>query len=150
MFGKKKKNEKEIVGKMIAGVPLPDGTAVNVKLTPDVLTINGSSKEFNIDFSKLETLDIKSDVEMEQIIEQSAPGMIIGAAVFGVIGAMIGGRVKTKDKKQVNHFLIINYQSEELKTIILDVTVNWYKAAGMVDYYRKLNPSSTETISVDL
>lgn len=150
MFGKKKKNEKEIVGKMIAGVPLPDGTAVNVKLTPDVLTINGSSKEFNIDFSKLETLDIKSDVEMEQIIEQSAPGMIIGAAVFGVIGAMIGGRVKTKDKKQVNHFLIINYQSEELKTIILDVTVNWYKAAGMVDYYRKLNSSSTETISVDL
>lgn len=80
-------------------------------------------------------------LKWKKIIQQSAPGMVIGAVTFGVIGAMIGGRVKTKEKRVVNHFLIVNYQTDELKTIIIDVTKDWHNAAQLVDYFRKLNPS---------
>ena len=38
-------------------------------------------------------------LKCNRFIQQSAPGMIIGAATFGLLGAMVGGRIKTKEKK---------------------------------------------------
>ncbi len=150
MFGKKVKNEMLALGDLVEGLPIPQSSDVSIKLTPGALTITGNGQEFEIDASKLTLVDLKSDVEMEKIIQQSAPGMIIGAVTFGVIGAMIGGRVKTKEKRTVNHFLIINYQSDELKTIVIDATKDWYNAAALVDYFRKLNPTYANVTKVSL
>lgn len=114
-----------------------------MKLTPEKLSFMTISKqEFEIDFSKVTLIDLKSDVEMEKLVQQSAPGMIIGAATFGLIGAMVGGRVKTKEKRIVNHFLIVNYQSDELKTIIIQTTKDWYNSASLVDSFKKLKPDA--------
>jgi hypothetical protein len=150
MFGKKIKNEIIALGNLVEGLPIPQNSDLSIKLTPNALTIIGCGQEFEINFSKLTLVDIKSDVEMEKIIKQSVPGMIIGAATFGIIGAMIGGRVKTKEKRVVNHFLLVSYQSDELKSIVIDVTKDWYNAAQMVDYFRKLNPSPTKLNKVSL
>lgn len=150
MFGKKVRNEMLALGDLVEGLPIPQSSDVSIKMTPGALTITGSGQEFEIDASKLTLVDLKSDVEMEKIIQQSAPGMIIGAVTFGVIGAMIGGRVKTKEKRTVNHFLIINYQSDELKTIVIDATKDWYNAAALVDYFRKLNPTYANVTKVSL
>lgn len=143
MFGKKKKDEKSTFGNLIEGLPIPQNTELSIKLTPDAVSIIGSGQQFEIDFSKLQLVDVKSDVEMEKIIKQSAPGMIIGAVAFGLLGAMVGGRVQTKEKRVVSHFLIISYQSDELKSIVIEVTKDWYNAAGLVDYFRKLKPNTT-------
>ncbi len=150
MFGKKVRNEMLALSDLVEGLPIPQSSDVSIKLTPDVLSINGSGQEFEINFSKLTLVDIKSDVEMEKIIKQSVPGMIIGAATFGIIGAMIGGRVKTKEKRVVNHFLLVSYQSDDLKTIVIDATKDWYNAAQMVDYFRKLNPIPAKLNKVSL
>jgi len=150
MFGKKARKELVTFGNLVEGVPVPQNSDLSIKLTPGAVTITGSGQEFEIDVSKLTLIDLKSDVEMEKIIQQSAPGMIIGAVTFGVIGAMIGGRVKTKDKRTVNHFLLISYLSDELKTIVIDVTKDWYNAAQLVDYFRKLNPTYAKTNKVSL
>jgi hypothetical protein len=148
MFGNK--NEKVTFGNLIEGLPVPQNTSLNIKLTPNGLSIIGNGQEFEIEVSKLTLLDVKSDVEMEKIVQQSAPGMIIGAVTFGLIGAMVGGRVKTKEKRVVSHFLIINYQSDESKTIVIEVTKDWFNAAGLVDYFRKLNPSCVKLNKVSL
>lgn len=149
MFGRKNKKEKVTFGNLIEGLPIPQSTDLHLKLSPSTLSIVGNGQEFEINFEKLSLVDMKSDVEMEKIIQQSLPGMVIGAATFGVIGAMIGGRVKTKEKRNVNHFLIVNYQSDDLKTIIIDVTKDWHNAAGLVDYFRKIKPQS-ESIKISL
>lgn len=141
MFGKKK-DEKIVLGSLVDGLPVPENCNVTVKLTPSTLNIMGNNQDFEIDFSKIDLIDIKTDVEMEKIVQQSAPGMIIGAATFGVLGAMIGGRVKTKEKRVVSHFLIVNYQSDSLKTIVIETTNDWYNGAALVDYFRKLKPNS--------
>lgn len=150
MFGKKARKELVTFGNLVEGLPIPQSSDVSIKLTPGTVTITGSGQEFEIDISKLTLIDLKSDVEMEKIIQQSAPGMIIGAVTFGVIGAMIGGRVKTKEKRVVNHFLLISYQSDELKTIVIDATKDWYNAAALVDYFRKLNPTYAKMNKVSL
>ncbi|MFZ2539808.1 MAG: hypothetical protein WAX04_13075 [Oscillospiraceae bacterium] len=135
--------EQIVLGNLVEGLPLPENTDLIMKLTPEKLSFMTISKqEFEIDFSKVTLIDLKSDVEMEKLVQQSAPGMIIGAATFGLIGAMVGGRVKTKEKRIVNHFLIVNYQSDELKTIIIQTTKDWYNSASLVDSFKKLKPDA--------
>ncbi len=85
MFGKKTKNEAVALGNLVEGLPVPQNSDLSIKLTPDAMTIVGCGQEFEINFSKLTLVDLKSDVEMEKLIKQSAPGMIIGAVAFGVI-----------------------------------------------------------------
>lgn len=143
MFGRKKRNEQVIGANLVEGLPITEGSDLVVKLTPEILTfiVTSTRQEFTIDISKITLIDYKNEIEMEKIIQQSLPGMVIGAATFGVIGAMVGGRVKTKEKRNVTHFVIINYFSEEEKTIILR-TNDFYGAGKLVDYFRKLKPQA--------
>lgn len=141
MFGKKK-DEMTAMGTLIEGLPIPQNSDLTVKLSTEGLSILGCNQEFEIDISKLTLMDMKSDVEMEKVIHQSLPGMVIGAATFGVVGAMVGGRVKEKNKRVVTHFLLICYESGESKTIVIETTKDWYNAAKLVDLFRKLKPAS--------
>ena len=144
MFGKKKQEGKIVGTTLIDGLPLNQDSNVIMKLTDDkVLLIatfaKGGNKEFEIDISKVTGIEYKTETEINNIISQSAPGMIIGAAAFGVLGAMIGGRVKTKQINTVSHFLIINYQSGEDKQIILQ-TNDGNGAKSISEHFRQLNP----------
>ena len=144
MFGKKKVNGKVIGATLVEGLPISEGSDLVVKLTDEGLTliVASTKQEFEIDISKLTLIDNKNEVEMQQIVKQSAPGMIIGAATFGLLGAMVGGRVKTEEKKIVTHFVIINYNSSEDKTIVLK-TNDGIGAGQLVDLFRKFKPQST-------
>lgn len=143
MFGKKKKNGKVIGTTLVEGLPIKEDSDLVVKLTDEGLTlIEASTKqEFEIPMSKLTMVDYKNEVEMKQIIKQSAPGMIIGAATFGLLGAMVGGRVKTEEKKIFTHFVIINYHSDEEKTIVMK-TNDGIGAGQLVDFFRQLKPQT--------
>ncbi|MGW8381242.1 hypothetical protein ACWB45_00475 [Streptococcus parasuis] len=143
MFGKKKKNGKVIGTTLVEGLPIQEDSDLVVKLTDEGLTlIEASTKqEFEIPMSKLTMVDYKNEVEMKQIIKQSAPGMIIGAATFGLLGAMVGGRVKTEEKEIFTHFVIINYYSNEDKTIVMK-TNDGIGAGQLVDFFRQLKPQT--------
>ena len=67
--------------------------------------------------------------------------MTIGAATFGLLGAMVGGRVKTKEKKTVTHFVIVNYHSDEDKTIVMK-TNDGIGAGQLVDFFKQLKPQT--------
>jgi hypothetical protein len=144
MFGRKKVKGKVIGATHVEGLPIQEQADLVVKLTDEGLTliVAATKQEFEIDLSKLTLIDYKNEVEMQQIVKQSAPGMIIGAATFGLLGAMVGGRVKTKEKKLETHFVIINYHSDEDKTIVLQ-TNDKIGAGQLVDYFQKLKPQST-------
>ncbi len=143
MFGKKKMNGKVIGTTLVEGLPLSEGSDLVMKLTDEGLTLIEAftKQEFEIPMSKLTMVDCKNEVEMKQIIKQSAPGMIIGAATFGLFGAMVGGRVKTEEKKIFTHFVIINYHSNEDKTIVMK-TNDGIGAGQLVDFFRQLKPQT--------
>lgn len=76
--------------------------------------------------------------------------MIIGAATFGVLGAMVGGRVKTKEKKNINHFVLFTYVSaSETKEILLK-TNDFWGAGKFVDYFKLLKPELNQTKCIEL
>lgn len=137
MFGKKK--DFIVLGAtLIDGLPINQGSDVIVKLTADRLLfiVVTTKQEIEVDISKLTGIDYKTETEMNNIISQSAPGMIIGAAAFGILGAMVGGRVKTKQVTTVTHFVIVNYTSGQ---IVLQ-TNDGNSARKISEYFRQLKP----------
>lgn len=140
MFGRKKnKEEVKVNVDLVEGLPLHENTTLNLTLNAQSLVITDHSKnEFTLPFDKITSIEYKNEVEMEKLIQQSAPGMIIGAATFGLLGALVGGRTKTKNKKSINHFILINYYSDEPKTIV--TTTNDTNNVKIVDFFRKLKP----------
>lgn len=138
MFGRKKLNGKVIGANHIEGLPINTDSDLILKLTPENLLLIEvfTKQEFEIPMSKLTMIDNKNETEMKQIIKQSVPGMIIGSTTFGLLGAMVGGRVQTKEKEITKHFIIINYHSDNDKTIVLR-TNDCNGAKELVDFYNK-------------
>ena len=148
MFGKKK-TSRSMCGTLITGLPVPEGTFVQVVLTPEglalnaVLQVGGKSVEqkYSLNLAQIKNIYVLSEAEVQQIITQSAPGMILGAAAFGIIGAMIGGRVKTKEKTITTNFLILDYFSGEEKQITLYCTKEIpANQAAFLKFFRVLKP----------
>lgn len=146
MFGKKKRDGVVLGATLIDGLPLNQGQNMVAKLTADKLlliaTNRSGNKEFEIDFSKITGIEYKSETEINNIIKQSGPGMIIGAAAFGILGALVGGRVKTKQVKTTTHFIIINYTSGQ---IVLESN-DGVSSVKIAEYYRQLNPLPDKTV----
>lgn len=86
--------------------------------------------------------------EIKQIVEQSIPGLIVGDAALGALGAMVGGRVHTKEKVTNHTILVITYISGEQKQIILDVTAAQKESEQVLNYFKKLKPIHTGPIQL--
>lgn len=153
MFRKKKENVS--VGNLIDGLPIPQNTVVLSKLLPDKLEMKaliGTKKEdwktFELPLEKIDSMQIVNEKEIQKIVSQSAPGMIIGAAAFGILGAMVGGRVKTKEKVKISTLLLIDYTSEEKKQILLNVTSSVNESSKLVKEFKVIKPTSNDPITL--
>ena len=79
LFGKKK--EFAAVGPLVDGLPVPALTPIIAKLIPEGFNLKALTgtkkenwKEFNLSLNKV-----------QQVIQQSVPGMVLGAAAFGAL-----------------------------------------------------------------
>lgn len=151
MFGKKKTSEKILLGNLIEGLPVRNNVDLMFKLKPEGATffVPQEQKTFEINISKITNVQWYDETSMEKIIKQSAPGMIIGAAAFGLIGAMVGGRVKTKNVKTSTHFVSIDYVSDGQKQIIMK-TNDAFGAVKISDYFKELKPDANTPQTVIL
>ena len=156
MFGKKKVT-RSVGGTHIAGLPVPDGTFVQAVLAPEGLTLTAVlqgigkpvEQKFSLELDKVKNIRILNETEVKRIIEQSAPGMLLGAAAFGVVGAMIGGRVKTKEKAVIKNLLILDYVSGEEKQIVLDCTKDApANQAAFMKHFQELKPEKAQAPEV--
>ena len=145
MFGKKKEvNSQIMLGYPVDGIPVHQEANLMLKLNTDGLVITSPDfkEKYEIALNRIEKISLYSETQIEKIISQSAPGMIIGAAAFGLIGAMVGGRVKTKEKKTTNYFLLVDYEGKQ-------VTVrSTYPADAekLVSLFQNFKPNNAETV----
>ena len=134
MFGKKKeKNNFEGITIYTAfhhvnGLPIPENVLCEVFSYPDRIDFKSGTTEIKLPKEKITDISIKTDTEIQQQLVSSAGGAIAGAMLFGSLGAIIGGRVKTKKVKTTTNYLIItynlnsalNYNEEGTGTFILN------------------------------
>lgn len=116
LFSKKKKDKVIVGGFLVSGLPEKENSDLMLELFNDhvhIKSFRDFKNEYKISLDKITDVKFYTEKQIEKVITQSAPGMIIGAATFGTIGAMIGGRVKTKEKKTTLDFLVIKYNNKE-------------------------------------
>lgn len=149
MFGKKEK-KKSLDGITIYtafhhvdGLPIPANVLCEVFSYPDRIDFKAGSTEITLSKNKITDISIKTDTEIQQQLVSSVGGAVAGAMFLGSLGAVIGGRVKTKKVKTVTNYLIITYQSEgELKYIGFDIQNNPQSADKLVKEFQKTGSSS--------
>lgn len=102
--------EKTIYGNHQAGLPLAQNAPCTIIAESDCFKFVGGGNSFELNRSKITDISVKTDVEIQKQYVSSAGGAIAGGMVFGPLGAIVGGRVKEREKDAriylLSHFYI--------------------------------------------
>lgn len=122
----------------VGGLQAPKDCKAHAILSPSEFKVMCGGNEYVLDVSKIRNVDFQIDVDEEQYLDSSFVRGVIGAAAFGVSGAVIGSAPTAKTKRDVKCYAIISYesaQSEEGYKIFLlrDEYPNTQVCAKLVD-----------------
>ena len=124
--------------KHVNGLPIAEGVDCNITLAPDKFIFSSGNAEFELEKSKITDICIKTDTEIQQQYVSSIGGAVGGAVLFGPLGAIIGGRAKKKTvRNQTCSYLIITYQSPDIKYIGFEIGINFASANLYVSDFQK-------------
>lgn len=118
----KTKNTIKYYGNIISGLDIPQGSQCIFGVVGENLAIKNGNLTFNILKSNIIDVKIMTETELQTLYTSSVGGAIAGATLFGVPGAIIGGRAKKKKIKTRKIFLVISYKTDDLKHIVLETT----------------------------
>lgn len=136
---------KSCVMKHINGLPIAENVNCHITSTDDKFIFSSGTMNFELDKTKITDICIKTDREFQQQYVSSVGGAVGGAILFGPLGAIIGGRAKKKTvKNEIHNYLIITYQSSEIKYIGFEIGFNMASASIYVnDFYSRHISEST-------
>lgn len=101
----------------VAGLNVPDNSMADIVIDKEKLHINVAGNEFIMKLSQITNVDFQVNVDVQQYLESSVMKGIVGAATFGVAGAVIGSAPKTKERKEITGYAIITYQTSNLEYV---------------------------------
>lgn len=110
-----------VSGKLIGGIDgVIAGDNVNIASSTTEMIISNGIITQKINNSDVLGVKMVNDVQIQEQYVSSIGGAIAGGALFGVPGAVIGGRAKKKKIKTNETSLVITYKdSEMVKNIII-------------------------------
>ena len=110
-----------VSGRLIGGIDgVIAGDNVNIASTTTEMIISNGIITQKISNSDVIGVKMVNDVQIQEQYVSSIGGAIAGAALFGVPGAVIGGRAKKKQIKTNETSLVITYKDNEtVKNIII-------------------------------
>lgn len=132
----KEKNSRMLVVEHMAGLPLAQSTICTVSFEDACVAIHSGGNAFNLSYDKITDMDLKTSTEIQKAYVSSAGGAIVGGALFGPLGAMVGGRVKEKRSKTVENFVIFTYLKDGNIDYLSFKVQAAYKAMKLIQQYR--------------
>lgn len=134
----------------VHGLPIAENLFCEIFSFPNRIEFKSGTTHITLMREKITYMCIKTDTEIQQQIVSSIGGTIAGGAMFGTLGAIIGGRAKTKKIKTVTKYLIITYKNNqnELAYIGFEVTNNLAPAYSLIAEFNKLN--TNPDVHIDL
>lgn len=131
-----------------AGLDLPPDVKCTVTYRPDRLTFSAMNQEFSLDHRKVRSVAKTTRKQLQRQYVSSAGGAIAGAALFGPVGAILGGSARQRTVRDYTRYLIFAYggAGEDTKYIILRLT-DWGSdgRAFVRAYRRQLKGTRTHT-----
>ena len=102
-----------------SGLPVPERTLAQVYYFDDHVEIDAGGVEYDLSMDKIQSVSIQTNVDRQTQFVSSAGGALLGAAVAGPIGAVVGGRIKEKQTQQTESYLIIHYIGKDGTAAVL-------------------------------
>ncbi len=126
-----KKPDRPFPAKHLSGLPLAQDISCTITADEHSFKITGGGNSFELEKYKVTSIDIKTDREIQQQYVSSIGGAVAGAALFGPLGAIIGGRAKKKTvSEKVQHYLIFTYRTDgEIRYVGFEIYPNSLKWA---------------------
>ena len=115
MFGRRKKEESPVRTldcKHMVGLPLPEGAHCTLVFSENGVEISSGNNIFRLSIEKTTDVTITTSTSIQKAYVSSAGGAAAGEALFGPLGAMVGGRVKEKTTKTIDEYFIITYMKD--------------------------------------
>lgn len=109
----KSEKNRMIQGKHTTGLPIAEGADCEVYFGENQISIAGTGAKINLDISKLVSIDVKTETEIQKAYVSSLGGAVGGAVLFGPLGAVVGGRAKQKTSENIEYYMIITYKKGE-------------------------------------
>lgn len=136
LFGKKNKYPKEFKDMYVAtGLGVLEGSPCSVVANEDSISVICDRQEFVLKISNIINYEYKMDVEIESSTQNGSvlKGMV-GGAIFGLPGAIVGSLPKKKQKRLVIGTIMVKYQGKtDVQTIILVAAPNTLGCAQLSD-----------------
>ncbi|MEK5167160.1 hypothetical protein NYE69_33300 [Paenibacillus sp. FSL R5-0527] len=134
----------------VEGLPISEKTRCQIELRGDNLAIKGGGVDFNLNSSQITAVEIKTDVEIANIVSSSAAKGIAGGLLFGPIGLVVGSRATNKVKRTLHYYLIINYfnSSGELSAMMFQDNIAPRRTRKLVNSLRSQLPSAPKRIDL--
>ena len=98
--------------KHVYGLPFPEDTRVNIDACKDHLSFSANNVSYDLAYNKIIDACVKTDVEIRSQTTSGAGGAVAGAMLFGPLGAVIGGRPKTKNTYDFIYYLLFTYMDK--------------------------------------
>lgn len=133
----------------VSGLPIAENIICELCSYPDRIEFISGSAYITLARNKITDICVKSEVEIQQQMVSNPGGAIAGAMMFGAVGAIIGGKPKTKQRKTASFYLIITYvkNQNELSCIVLNATQS-FSAQKFVKEFHALNSNSATQIQL--
>ena len=108
--------------KHIYGLPLAENLSCKIEHYSDKFCFSAANTEIDLSLSKITDMTLTTNEEIENQAVSSVGGAVLGNYLAGPIGAMIGGRVKTKGVITTTYFLLFTYIADnEAKYICFEI-----------------------------
>lgn len=131
----------------LCGLDIPEYCKSEVITNSDEMIIRSCGKEYVLKIQNIKCIDFQMDIDEKQFVKSSLVGGALGAAAFGVSGAVIGSRPRGKVVRDIKGYAIITYetaQSEDINIVFKDELANSLQCAKLVDELKpRINPRTS-------
>lgn len=148
---KKKEDKKTFSAVHITGLDVPENCVCKVTLDEDDVMIESCGTEYVLKMKNIRNIEFQMGIDEKQHLKSSLVKGVIGAATFGVSGAVIGSRPKEKIKREVTGYAIITYEntnSERMTIVLKDEIPNHFQCAKLYDQLKPKIQSQTDRVEL--
>ncbi|MBD5461511.1 MAG: hypothetical protein HDR24_00400 [Lachnospiraceae bacterium] len=135
----------------VEGLDVAEKSPCTVLLGPSALTISCTGKEYTLPLRRVIYIDFFTDAETIRYLQSSMAKGIVGGALFGTSGAVIGAAPKTKVVREATGHAVIGYvdaSGKEKMIILRDQRANSYMCEYMVGELKSCTHTTVEKVKL--
>ena len=95
------------------GLNYPQNATVNITVLEDKLSFLSNNVTYDLKNSKILNVNIQSHEEIQKQLVSNPGSALAGAAMFGAVGAIVGGAATEQKIKTLKNLLVITYLKDD-------------------------------------